>query len=96
MGRKRRAARETTRQDVLPVYYTRRDFEQQKRTIIEYAEAIRSRNRDTSQRELSKVEVTEQFTLIVLSEYAMTEPECFELLDQVSYNQMHVSNSNLD
>ena len=96
MGRKRRAARETTGQDVLPVYYTKVDFEQLKRTIIDYADAIRSRNRDTNQRELSKAEVNQQFTIAVLSEYETAERECFELLGQVSYNQMHVSNSNLD
>ena len=95
MGRKRKAARETTGQDILSIYYTKIDFEQRNKTIIDYTEAIRSRNRNINQRELLKDEVTEQFTLAVLGEYA-TEPGCFELLGQVSYNQMRVSNSKSD
>ena len=93
MGRKRRAARETTGQGVLPLHYTKANFENSKKTVIQYTEAIRSRNWDTNRRELSKDEVTNHFTLAVLEEYATTEPECFELLGQVSYNQMRVSNS---
>ena len=96
MGRKRRAVRETIGQGVLPVHYTKANFENSKETVIQYTEAIRSRNRDTNQRELSKAEVTEQYTLAVLEEYATTEPKCFELLGQVSYNQMRVSNSKPD
>ena len=37
-------------------------FEQRNKTIIDYTEAIRCRNRNTNQRELSKEDVTEQFT----------------------------------
>ena len=96
MGRKRRTARETTGQGVLPIYYTKLDFEQRHQTIIDYTEAIRSRNRDTNQRELSKDDVAEQYTLAVLQEYATTEPECFELLGQVSYYQIRASNSKFD
>ena len=96
MGRKRRAARETTRQDVLPVQYNKTDFEQREKTVIDYTEAIRSHNRNINQRELSKDDVSEQFTLAVLEEYATTEPKCFELLDQVSYNQIRVIDSKLD
>ena len=43
---------------------TKLDFEQCNKTVIDYAGAIRSRNQDTSQRELSKDEVSEQFTLV--------------------------------
>ena len=96
MGRTRRTAKETTGQGVLPLYYTRADFKQRNGTIIYYTEAIRSRNRNANERELSKDEVSEQFTLAVLQEYAPTEPECFELLGQVSYNQMRIYNSKLD
>ena len=96
MGRKRRAARETTGQGVLPLHYTKANFENSKKTVIQYTEAIRSRNWHTNQRELSKEEVSEQFTITVLKEYATTEPECFELLGQVSYNQMFVSNPKTD
>ena len=96
MGRKRKAARETTGQDVLSIYCTKIDFVQRNKTIIDYTEAIRSRNRNINQRELSKEEVSEQFTLAVLEEYATTEPGCFELLGQVSCNQMRVSSSKSD
>ena len=93
MGRRRIRKRETNAQDVLPIHVSKLDFEQQTKTIIDYTKAIRSHNRDTNQRELSKVEVTQQFTLAVLSEYATTETRCFELLGQVGYDQMRVSNS---
>ena len=96
MGRKRKTPRETTGQGVLPIYYTKVDFEQRNRTIIHYTDAIRTRNQDINQRELSKDEVGEQFTLAVLQVYAPTEPECFELLDQVTYHQIRVSMSKPD
>ena len=56
------------------------DFGQRNKTIIHYTEAIRSRNRNTNQRELSKNDITEQYTLAVLREYAMTESKSFELI----------------
>ena len=54
VGRTQRAAGKTTTQGVIPLYYSTSDFEQSKKNIIDFTEAIRSRNRDTNQRELSK------------------------------------------
>lgn len=96
MARKRKAARETTGQGVLPLYYTKSEFEELHKTVIAYAEAIRSRNRNANERELSKEEVTDQFIVAVFHEYAPTDSACFELLGQVSYSQIRVSNPNLD
>ena len=44
-----------------------------------------SRNCNTSQRELSKDDVTEQFMLAVLREYATTELKSLELLGQMGF-----------
>lgn len=91
MGRKRKRAKETTALGIIPVYYTKLDFEERNKTILDFAEAIRSRNHDANQRELSKDEVAEQFALAVFQEYAATEPTYFELLGQVSVDQIPTS-----
>ena len=96
MGRKRKAPRATTGEGVLPVYFTRLDFEEHNKTIIDFTVAIRFRNWHINQRELLKDETTQQFTVAVLKEYAPTEPKCFEVLDQVSYIQRRVIDSKLD
>ena len=87
MGRRRRVARDTTAQGVIPLCYSTSDFEESKKNIIDFTEAIRSRNRDTNQRELSRDAVAEQFTIAVFREYATTDPRLFELLGQVSRYQ---------
>lgn len=84
MGRKRKHAREATALGIIPVYYTKLDFEERNKTIMDFTEAIRSRNRNANHRELSKDEVAEQFALAVFQEYPATEPRYFELLSQVS------------
>lgn len=91
MGRKRKHARETTALGVIPLYYTKKHFEERKKTVIDFTQAIRSRNRDTNQRELTKDEVAEQFALVVSQKYAATEPRYSELLGQVSVDQMPTS-----
>ena len=69
---------------VIPFHYTKQQFEERNKAIIDFSEAIRSRNRLMIQRELSKEDVAQQFTLAVLEQYATTETQCFELLGQVS------------
>ena len=83
MGRKRKTPRESDPLRIIPVHYTKQHFEELNRTIIDFADAIRSRNRALRQRELSKDDVAQQFTLAVLQQYA-TEARSFELLGQVS------------
>lgn len=75
---------------IIRVPYTKREFEERDRTVIDFTEAIRSRNLDTNQRQLVKDEVPEQITLEIFREYA-TEPIAFELLGQVSHGQMRTS-----
>lgn len=60
------------------------NFEKRNKTIIGYPEVIRSRSRDITKRVLSKEDVTDQFTLAVLREYASTEPACLDLVDQIN------------
>ena len=84
MGRKRKTPRETDPLRIMPLHYTKRDFEERNRTIVDFTRSIRSRNRDVNHIELSKEDVAEQFTLEVLQQYATTEARTFELLGQVS------------
>lgn len=88
MGRKRKHARETTALGIIPVYYTKQDFEERNKTIMHFTEAIRSCNRNANQRELTKDEIAEQFALAVFQEYAATDPRYLELLGQVSVDQI--------
>ena len=83
MGRKRKAPRETDPLSVIPIQYNKKDFEERNRTIIDFTTAIRFRNRDVNHKELSKEDVTQQYTLTILQEYATTKAQCFELLGQV-------------
>ena len=84
MGRKRRNPEEATELGIIPIHCSKRDFEERNKSIIDFTEALRARNRNLNGRELFKNEVTSQYTLTILQEYATVDPRSFELLGQVS------------
>lgn len=83
MARKRKNPRPANEIGIVPLHYDKRDFEENQKTAIDFAEAISHRNRDLSARELSRSEVASQYVMVVLQEYSTEEPKSFELLGQV-------------
>ena len=68
---------------VVPLQYSKQEFERPTFTIVKYTQALRRCNRDIAQRELSKEEVREQYTLALLSLYHPDDVQCTQLIDQV-------------
>ena len=68
---------------VIPLLYSKQDFEAPTFTIVKYTQALRYRNQHVNQRDLSEEEVREQFTLALLSVYHPDDAEYLRLLDQV-------------
>ena len=93
MGRKRKTPKEFDALSIAPIRYSKRDFEERKKNIIDFTEAIRSRNRNKHQIELSREEVAGQYTLAVLQVYAIDDPESLQLTAQVSFHSIRASSS---
>lgn len=74
LGRPRRTPK-ANEHGVIPLEYTKRDFEERNRSVMDFTIAIRTRNRDVAKRELSKEEVSEQYALIMFSCYVHTPKE---------------------
>ena len=83
MARKRKNPQPTNPISVIPLDYPKQDFENLTITIIEYAQAIRRCNRDIAQRELSKEEVREQYTVALLNLYHPEDAQYVQLIGQV-------------
>ena len=83
MPRKRKVPGETREGGVIPLRYAKQEFETPTFTIIKYTQALTYRNRDVCQRELSKDEVREQYTLALLSLYHPDDAQYLRLIDQV-------------
>lgn len=82
LGRPRRTPK-ANEHGVIPLEYTKRDFEERNRSVMDFTIAIRTRNRDVAKRELSKEEVSEQYALIIWTLYQHGEPRYDELMGQV-------------
>ena len=93
MVRKRKTPLVTTDQGLIPIHYATRDFEERNKNVIDFTNALRSRNRDVKGRELAKDEVTQEFAIAIFRLYPTADPRCFELLGQVSLHSAYISDS---
>ena len=83
MARKRKNPQQTNRSGVIPLDFPKQYFETLTTTIVEYTLALRRCNRDIAQRELSKEEVREQYTVALFNLYHPEDPKFKKLLGQV-------------
>lgn len=68
---------------IIPLQYSKEEFEGPTFTIVKYTEALRYRNQHVAQRNLSEEEVREQYSLALLNLYHPDDAEYLRLVDQV-------------
>ena len=93
MGRKRKTPREFDALSIIPIRFSKQDFEERRKNVIDFTEAIRSRNRNKNQLELSREDVAGQYSLAILREYAADDPKSVQLTAQVSFDSIRASSS---
>ena len=83
MARKRKNPQVTNQSRVIPLDYSKQDFETLTITIVEYTQALRRLNRDVAQRELSKDEVRQQYAVTLLYLYPPDDARYIQFIGQV-------------